>query len=171
MPTVHGWAQTTVLSCEKSTVSIVLTTVLLLCYVLTFIMPHPLPPRPTRISPPVSLAAVSRLETMSTSGDEALEKALEHLKVRNSDYLQNQTLTTHSNLAGAMGRKIRALASTRDMIKQTSEMSQVKQDFENSTNPRKKIRIAHTLAETLVRVQTKQLKLSTVGQAYHDPLL
>lgn len=78
---------------------------------------------------------------------------MEHLKVRNSDYLRNQNLATHSNLTGAMGRQARALASKRGMLKQTSEMRKVKQDFEDTKNSRKKISIAHTLAKTLVRTK------------------
>lgn len=92
---------------------------------------------------------------MTTSGDAALEAALEHLKLRNSDYIQNQTLATHSNLTGAMGRQARALASTSGMIKQTGEMRKVKQDFEDTNNSRKKITIAHTLAKTLVRTEQR----------------
>ena len=95
--------------------------------------------------------------TMSTSGEKALQAALEHLKVRNAEYLMNQNVRTDSNLSGAMGRQARALANMGGMAKQAAEMRKVEQDF-GARDHRKKISIAHALANTLVRLKTNQYR-------------
>lgn len=89
-------------------------------------------------------------KNMSTYGDAALEAALESLKIKNAKYLQNQTPQTTSSLVQAMDRQANALAKCPNTATQAMEMRKVKQDFETTNTPSKRLNIADKLATSLV---------------------